>query len=255
MSVDTGTAKGITDDGGVEVWDPYAPGDVEHAVTMGRSDAQRERLDAMLDDAVTVFGSLGYHRASVRAVAKQSGKAASALYYYVRSKEQALFLIACRGYWRLMANMAPVLAQPGDSEQRLRAVIAAHIDHQVRFAGEFMVLFRDLDALGGAARHYVDGLREQYADMVRSAVQDYAASHGISTGDKADPGGYWRRATYYLFGMIHWAIFSRSRYEKDPWHALDEARFAQEVSDLFIGGLARGVDGDGRGSVGIPKPA
>ena len=80
---------------------------------LGRNEKYDEKLLRILDSACRIFAKKGYHHASVRDVAAETGVSPAGLYYYFKSKEELLFLILEA---RLGSLLDRIQAQAGDIE-------------------------------------------------------------------------------------------------------------------------------------------
>ena len=94
---------------------------------MARTDNYEERRSAAIMAAASVFAEKGFHGASTRDIAARIGIKQGSLYYYFRSKEEALgevCLLGIRGYLRRMES----IVDSGESAtQKLRAAIISHL--------------------------------------------------------------------------------------------------------------------------------
>src|SRR6188472_3276939 len=68
-----------------------------------RSIAQEEKRNQILEAAVRVFASKGYHTARVGDIAKEAGVAHGLLYHYFSSKEEVLHTVFRDNWGRLVA--------------------------------------------------------------------------------------------------------------------------------------------------------
>src|SRR3989304_6836827 len=89
-------------------------------------------LSEVLKAAAAVFARKGYHKASIRDISRESGISLSGLYYYFRTKEELLFLIAQHAFDRVLTSAQEGLAQIQNPEERVRFLIRNHLDYFVR---------------------------------------------------------------------------------------------------------------------------
>ena len=106
-------------------------------VTAAHEQAVRQRI---VDAAVTVFGEMGYQRATVQDVVRASGLSVGAVYTHFKNKEE-LFLVACAcEVDQQKADLRLRLAELGSVTDRLRtavdfavdSAIASGLEHGVR---------------------------------------------------------------------------------------------------------------------------
>jgi TetR/AcrR family transcriptional regulator, cholesterol catabolism regulator len=181
------------------------------------------RLHAALAAAERVFSEKDYGMATMRDVAAAAGLSIAGLYYYLPSKQRALFLVCDRTLSALMEGLDRALTTSTVAEDQLRALVRAHVGFitQKRHAYRALLL---VDALRGADRASIIELRRRYfarvADLVIAVQQQRPTS--IST----------RVATAALFGMMNWAPTWNHTVD-----ATDTASVADEMTALFLRGV------------------
>jgi AcrR family transcriptional regulator len=88
-----------------------------------RSTSQEDKRRLILDAAVRVFASKGYHASRVGDIAEEAGVAHGLLYHYFRSKEEVLETIS-RETWRDVADAVRSVEASDESAQDRLAGIA-----------------------------------------------------------------------------------------------------------------------------------
>jgi AcrR family transcriptional regulator len=97
-------------------------------VTVAHEQVVRQRI---VDAAIKVFGEMGYQRATVQDVVRESGLSVGAVYTYFKNKEQ-LFLVACTCEVEAQkADLRLRLAELGSVTDRLRTAIDFAVDAAV----------------------------------------------------------------------------------------------------------------------------
>ena len=85
-----------------------------------------ERYDANIDhilrSAAAVFAEKSFGLASIRDIAARARISFPRIYYYLRNKEELLYLISRRAFEQLVALAEARLAETDDPEERLRVV-------------------------------------------------------------------------------------------------------------------------------------
>lgn len=132
---------------------------------------------------------------SLRAVARELGVTAPALYAYVEDKGELLAAVAAEHFERLVERFESI-AEP-DPLERIRAVSRAYVEHALESPGLFRLMFRyppspttEVDAFPPATRAF-EVASEATADAVAQgmfAVDDvamacmtmWAAMHGVA---------------------------------------------------------------------------
>lgn len=109
--------------------------------------AEREllRLDTILARAVQIVDEGGADALSLRALARDLGVSAPALYDHIRSKEELLRLVAGEGYAELASRW--VALDPADAQGWIRASSHAYVAFALERPGLFALMFRFRPAL------------------------------------------------------------------------------------------------------------
>lgn len=181
------------------------------------------RLGRLLTHAARVFAQRGFHSTSMRDLAAASGMSLAGMYYYVKGKDDLLFLIQERCFSQVLAGAERVVAEAADPLERLHAFIHHHVTFFAAHLPETKVLAHEANALHGTPRRAVDAIKRRYVDLLV----------GLLRAAAPEQAGLERRATaYVLFGMMNWMY---NWY--DPAGALDPERLAGLITRIFLGGF------------------
>jgi AcrR family transcriptional regulator len=183
-----------------------------------------ERLDHLLAQAARVFAGRGYHSTSMRDLAAASGMSLAGIYYYVKGKEDLLFLIQERCFTRVLEGARMTLRRTRDPLERLQEFIRHHVSYFAAHMDEMKVLSHEANALTGEPRRRVNAIKRRYVDLLEGLLREAAP-------EEAD--GERSAAAYLLFGMMNWIY---NWY--DPAGALDPERLADLITRVFSGGYA-----------------
>jgi AcrR family transcriptional regulator len=191
------------------------------------------KLVEILRTAAAVFADVGYDPASIRMVADRAGVSVAGLYYYVRSKEELLYLIQYHVFDSLVERFAAdskrMMAEGGEAAEpraRLHRFIANHLDHFLADMASLTVCTRELGRLNGEYLEQVEALQRAYFSQAFAIFQELCRE---SNGQAMDP----RTATLAMFGTINW-ISSWYDPKTDP--SADE--LADEFTNLYLRGVA-----------------
>jgi AcrR family transcriptional regulator len=191
---------------------------------------QEQKLDSLLAAAARVFAARGYHSASMRDLAQESAISLSGIYYYVRGKDELLYLIQSRTLDALLGSLAESLAGSSDPHQRLLRFIQNHLAYFDHHAAPMRVL-----------THEPGALREDHLQTVNAKKREYTNVH-IAILQELDPERKSRvdqkLAADCLFAMLNgpnqWGIADTQ---------LNVGEMAQAVYRLFtLGFTARSAD-------------
>ncbi len=199
------------------------------------------RREALLRVAAKVFAARGYHRTTMRDLARASRMSLAGMYYYVRGKEDLLFEIEKSCFERVRQGAEEAIAVAGNgtpgagsvgvggAEDRLEAFIRHHVTFFARHMDEMKVLSHEAESLTGAALEEVRGLKRAYVDLCESLLADLDAQRGVERANR-------HVAAYLLFGMANWIY---TWY--DPKGPVGVEELAESVCRLFLNGYGAEV--------------
>jgi AcrR family transcriptional regulator len=183
-----------------------------------------QKLDGLLAAAAKVFADRGYHRTSMRDLARASGVSLAGVYYYVQSKDELLFLIQHRNFEAVLAGARDTLAGVTDPVERLARFVDNHLDYFVSHMAEMKVLSHEAGALSGDFLQRVNDMKHDYTRMLMDILADLETAHGPAHLNR-------RVAAYSLFGMMNWIY---NWY--DPMGDVGVELLSQNICRLFLGG-------------------
>lgn len=132
---------------------------------------EQQRLQAT-KAAATVFAEKGFHGASTADIATRLGIKQGSLYYYFKSKDEALFEVCMLGISDYVRRMEYIAGSQQPFEARLLASISAHLG-SYREKNEALKVYNDerlylsakqrvgLKALGSRYRQLLQGILDQ----------------------------------------------------------------------------------------------
>ncbi len=179
------------------------------------------KLESILRTAARIFAEKGYHQASIRDIARETGVSLSGLYYYFSSKEELLFLIQDHAFGTLEETMGRLLGGVTDPHRKLRLVIENHLRYFVNNMAEMKVLSHEAEALTGDFRRRVNAKKKRLGEIAMEILRELRPDGGVDL----------RVATFSLFGMMNW-LYNWYRPERD----VPVERLAEDLSRLFLGG-------------------
>jgi AcrR family transcriptional regulator len=185
------------------------------------------RYREVLDAAAICFAEKGYLGASTREIAERLGIRAASLYYYLPSKDAALFAVCKLSVLDFIDNLREIIAGPEPGPERLRAAVANHLlplrSHPAADYIRVFVLHRH--ELPDGPRQEVGRLAHTYQELIRQIFVD-----GIANGEFAadlNP----ELATLGFLGLCNSVLTSRSL---PPTSTIDD--FIAEYSRIFVRG-------------------
>jgi AcrR family transcriptional regulator len=202
-----------------------------------------ERYESILSAACSVIARRGFHRASIREIARAADLSLAGLYHYVGEKDELLFLVLGRSLDRLLEALDRNLSEAGTPERRLLALIRTHLDFGFHHAHALRVINRDHELLAEPRRSEIAAKRQAYLQRGLAVLRDLDP-HGRPDDELFS-------ATNLLLGMLN-GIATR------PFlRSADDARaLAAEVGALFLFGfLERSAHADETPRPALRRPA
>lgn len=113
------------------------------------------RRGEIIDVATRLFLERGFHKTSIRDIARACPFNLASLYMYVASKEDILFLVAQHLMEEKAKAMASVEIDEHDPAGSFRTALRAYCRIVHRYRGHIRLLYRELDALSPDRRELV----------------------------------------------------------------------------------------------------
>jgi len=194
------------------------------------------RLAEILTHATEVFCKKGYEGASMRDLSRASGMSLAGLYYYFESKERLLFLIQKHTFATVVQRLKRRLTGVVDPEQRIRILIANHLEYFLANPASMKVLSHEAEALKNGFASEVAAIKREYYRICVGLLDELKSDRKLEFST--------RIAVLSLFGMMNWIY---------TWHNprvdADSEAIAREMGDIFL----RGVIGGGTALVETSK--
>jgi AcrR family transcriptional regulator len=191
-----------------------------------RNLASQEKLPLILRHAAQVFSEKGYEGASIRDISQASRVSLSGLYYYIRSKQELLYLIQISAFKTILARLDRRLRGVEDPSQKLRILIQNHLEYFLRHPVEMKVLAHEDEALEGEYGKEVQEVKRRYYGLALGIFEEMRKR---GTARRVNP----RVAVLSLFGMMNW-IHTWHRPGTDP----QAEALAETMTGMFLHGVA-----------------
>jgi AcrR family transcriptional regulator len=142
--------------------------------------------------AASVFAEKGFHGACTKDIAERMGIKQGSLYYYFKSKEEALGEVCLYGIQDYVGHMASIADSDQSFEAKLVATVTSHLS-SYREKDEALKVYNDerlylpkarrrkLKALGSDYRQRLEGIFEEgkKSGAVRQSVDCNFAAHAV----------------------------------------------------------------------------
>ncbi|MFQ5563828.1 MAG: TetR/AcrR family transcriptional regulator [Parvularculaceae bacterium] len=188
---------------------------------------QSPELDDILEKSAKLMARTGYHGASMRDLARVTGRSLSGLYHYFKGKEDLLFLVNQRGFLSLLKMVDELKAENLGPRETLRALISNHIGFFARHLDEMRVIVFGTQEFAPERLKIVNDMKEDYRRRVQEIVGAYIADARSAPIEEADL----TRKTFLLFGMMNWIFSWYSSGDHGPAKDL-----AEEIFQTFTKG-------------------
>jgi len=184
-----------------------------------------EKAHTILNGAAQVFSSKGYHHASMRDIARETGMSLAGMYHYFSGKEEILFSIQRFCFRQVLDDLEGRLAEVTDPVEKLRTVIYGHLEFFTQNVTEMRVLSHEAESLNGEYRQHIDEMKREYYHLVANILEEV---HGGGWSDAER-----RRNTLSIFGMINW-IYTWYRPNRDG----SPEELASTMMNIITNGIA-----------------
>jgi len=181
------------------------------------------RID-ILKSAAAAFRRLGYHGATVEAIAAALRMKKGNLYYYFRNKEEILF--ACHQYSldRLHEILDEVERSGQAPDEKLRRLIAAFVQ-TILDELHGTALFLDLEALSPSHLRTVIVRRDRFDRGIRRVIEEGMAAGAFARGDA-------KLLAFAILGAVNWI---------PRWFNPSGAASSEQIADTFSSYLIAGL--------------
>jgi TetR/AcrR family transcriptional regulator, cholesterol catabolism regulator len=156
-----------------------------------------DKLQYILKTSAKIFAEKGFHRTSVRDIARATKMSLAGLYYYFTTKEELLYLIQERCFATLLQRWEHAAAPDMDVRTRIRIFAENHLSFFCHNMHEMKVMAHEDESLTGEFQVKILVLKRRYAKVVMDLIGEL---HNQEGGKGIDL----RVATFSLFGMMNW---------------------------------------------------
>ena len=188
--------------------------------------ASRER--DIVATAARLFKEKGYRATTLEDIAAAVGMLKGSLYYYIRSKEELLYLVVRDPIRQVYSELEAIVAADLPFTEKIARAIANHMTVFHLHYPHIAVYLHDY-------RHLMDKLEQNVIETPKQyqRLWDTLLRQGIAAGELRDDVDV-TMAGYALLGMCNWAY---------RWYNPAGRLSPQEVADVFtkiaLQGLAR----------------
>jgi len=191
-----------------------------------------EKLQHILKTAAKIFAEKGFHRTSVRDIARATKMSLAGLYYYFTTKEELLYLIQERCFVTLLDRWERAASAETDARTRIRVFAENHLSFFLHNMHEMKVMAHEDESLTGEFNEKILVLKRRYVKVIMDLVAELQDREGGQAIDL-------RVATFSLFGMMNW-IYTWYQPRRDlPLPQLMEQMLRVYFLGILEGGKAQ----------------
>jgi len=177
------------------------------------------RLQIIIDKASVLFHEKGYRATSLDDIAKELGITKPAIYHYIESKEELLFIIYRQVFDSAFKQISKVTVSHLSPDEKLRHIIWGHINHVlIKNLPMFFIFFSMENELSSKYYKKVLEWKKQYNEIVENTVQE-----GVKKGlikDVYPP----KLLVFAIIGMCSWLY---------KWYKPNGKWSGDDISDHF----------------------
>ncbi len=133
--------------------------------------------------AVDLFARLGYHAASMRAIAAAAGIQPAAIYHWYDNKEALLFRLQVDFMDRLEARVHAAIAARSTAALKLAAAVREHVHFHGLHPKAAFVTDSEIRALGDARRRELIARRDAYQALFGGLIRDGVRDGSLRSSD------------------------------------------------------------------------
>lgn len=175
-------------------------------------DLVEKRWKQIIDKSTKVFMEKGYHRTSIRDIAKAASFSMGNLYNYIRTKEDILYLV----HQNMIKNVYHGLFNIKEDEYEIKYgelthIIRNAIERTFEFQDEIILLYREAGSLSKEMLKSILSLETCYIDMFKRLL-DEAKKEGLY---EIQDTKFLANLIVYLISFLSLRRWSLRDYEKE----------------------------------------
>jgi TetR/AcrR family transcriptional regulator, cholesterol catabolism regulator len=137
---------------------------------------QARRRREIFRAAEHLFLENGFTETSMRAIAAAAGVGKSTLYDYYTTKDEILLSVIEDALHNLIASAREIAGRPIGAVERVRLLIAAHLDYLSANEEFYLKLGQEVQRISPASQAEINRLRHAYQDVLRGVIEEGSAA-------------------------------------------------------------------------------
>jgi TetR/AcrR family transcriptional regulator, cholesterol catabolism regulator len=188
---------------------------------------QKETQKKLTKAAIEFFATKGYKGTTIRDIAKATGMTVSTTYYHFGSKNGLLLAIINQLAAELQTELEGVCKLDLEPLERLKKLVATHLERVARNGNNAAILFYDEDDLTPPTNKIVKKVQLKFLNVYRRELENLRAA------------GYLRSSNttviaFHIIALVEWHI----RWYK-PKGRLSLEEVKKEALDFILGGILK----------------
>jgi len=185
-------------------------------------------IDQILGSAAKLFAEKSFGLASIREIAAEANISFPRIYYYLRNKEELLYLIAKRGMLRLFSSYPKLVKDVSDPAEKMRLFIDNHVMLSTGNTAESTVAVHETSKLSEPFLSEIRSLERQYSQTFRTLLVELARSRGKELD---------RNRSRILTSMFFGALNAIPNWYDSTRDSGRRQQIAEELYRLFVNAI------------------
>ncbi|KIL45395.1 TetR/AcrR family transcriptional regulator [Jeotgalibacillus soli] len=179
----------------------------------------------ILDVALSLFVTKGYHPTSMQDIAEAAGLTKGGLYYYLKSKDEVLYLLHDRFIMEGLSWLRKVEEEVNDPEKKLVKLLKTHLAIIDQYKDDITLFFEAMKYLSQEKRQEVKSKRDDYEKIFIKAIEE-GRNQGVFSIASSEI------AVLYILGAGNFMY---------TWYKPEGKKTIEELADIFIGMIMNGL--------------
>lgn len=135
-----------------------------------------KRREQIVEAAVDLFISKGFHKTTTREIARASGFSIGTLYEYIQSKEDVLYLVCDSIHSEVEKKMEQAMTESNTGAETLRQAIQGFLHVMNEVDDKVLLIYQEIKSLPREPMRYVlqreERITQFFEQMLRQAIAD-----------------------------------------------------------------------------------
>lgn len=184
----------------------------------------KSRWNEILEVSARLFRAKGYRATTMDDIASELNVTKPALYYYIQTKHDLLYAICESAIERLMEGVRAIMAEPGETEEKLRRLIFWHVNMFSEHGDVTTVYLAEESELQEDKRKFIRSLSREFEASYRELLDK-----GIKEGKFRDMDVH--MVVRGIAGMCNWLF---------DWYRPDGQATADDIAAVFYDLILKG---------------